>query len=1153
MMKINMNILTDQQQKALSRDCNLSVTAGAGTGKTLLLVERYIDILINEPVDVKDILAITFTKKAAAEMKDRVVRHIEEKITSKPPKNQYNKLVHARDRMNSASISTIHAFCARLLREFPVEAGLDPDFRQLNDMQRQLLLDEELEKEIESLDKDQSQWLPLFRLFGKEMLKKMLRTALEHSYEMIPVIESYAGKSVDEIYLSWMNSFLKTMKISITDKQVTDINICVKSILNAVPVDVQADIKIINTLELLQYYNEVVGKDDSAFWEALFNLADYFTTTSNRAYAKAGSFGSTKIWGVKTSEVLVRLSQKLEPVINCRISVPSEKDKEIIPQLQKFYLLYQRFTDRFSKRKNDLGLVDYDDLQLCALNLLQNHHEIRQKLSAQYRFIMVDEFQDTNYLQWHLISLLGELKSNKFFIVGDPKQSIYGFRNADIRVFHQVKNEFIKIADKQCDRSDIVLGESFRFAPVLGEFINRTFSNILHRSDTNPWEVGYDSMTSRRKTEVPGDINLAIFNDQVQTEFLAYKARKLSERYKFGQMAVLLRTRTHLSEIEEAFRKHSIPFRTIGGIGFYQRQEIYDIYYLIRFMLNPDDDNSLIALLRSPIAHISDEGLFILGSTKGQNSYWQYIDRLDERGQIPESDFKNLQRFKNLARNWLRRREHIAFHELLLSIFNDSNYRAILNSQLQGERFTANLDKILQIAVEFESTGFLSLSEFADSLQNLIHKQDKESEAQTDLDDENSVKIMTIHQAKGLEYDVVFIPYLEQELRNWSTNLSVFGENLGIAAPVRSVGLDMDFDSYYLLDLLKADKRARDLAEMKRLFYVACTRSKETLVLTMHAKKDKIPEDTAASWLIRAHDIDLQDVQEGGFVNNICISKSIPEAGEIDPAKKLPVWDNLNKMLEMVKSLKRKPERETFLQSVTDSPQGEIFSATQIMKHDRDPEEYKMRYHYGFFPDDYEIPVKFAGDQDQALLFGKVAHKYFEEYPEFNLDKLFNDLEITDPILRSQISGEIVNFQMLVKKSVKLESILNAKEYRNELSVMMIIGEDYLSGTLDRIYLNSEGLWEVVDYKTNKIKESEINRTFLEYKIQIEVYALLLSNIYPDQPYYPVSFYFTKLDRVKTHNFISEELESIMYNIQVKINEMKNYDPYISTQYDEVV
>ena len=165
-----MNILTDQQQKALSRNCNLSVTAGAGTGKTLLLVERYLDILINEPVDVKDILAITFTKKAAAEMKDRVVRHIEEKISSKPPEKQYNKLIYARDRMNSASISTIHAFCARLLREFPVEAGLDPDFRQLNDMQRQLLLDEELAKEIESLDKDQSQWLPLFRLFGNRVL-----------------------------------------------------------------------------------------------------------------------------------------------------------------------------------------------------------------------------------------------------------------------------------------------------------------------------------------------------------------------------------------------------------------------------------------------------------------------------------------------------------------------------------------------------------------------------------------------------------------------------------------------------------------------------------------------------------------------------------------------------------------------------------------------------------------------------------------------------------------------------------------------------------------------------------------------------------------------------------------------------------------------
>ena len=139
-----MSQLTAQQQQALSRDNNLSVTAGAGTGKTLLLVERYLDILINEPVDVKEILAITFTKKAAAEMKERVVKRIEEKLDSDLSESANQKLIHARDRMSSASISTIHAFCSRLLREYPVEAGLDPDFRQLNDMQRQLLLDEEL-------------------------------------------------------------------------------------------------------------------------------------------------------------------------------------------------------------------------------------------------------------------------------------------------------------------------------------------------------------------------------------------------------------------------------------------------------------------------------------------------------------------------------------------------------------------------------------------------------------------------------------------------------------------------------------------------------------------------------------------------------------------------------------------------------------------------------------------------------------------------------------------------------------------------------------------------------------------------------------------------------------------------------------------------
>jgi ATP-dependent helicase/nuclease subunit A len=1133
--------LTSQQQQALSRDNNLSVTAGAGTGKTLLLVERYLDILINEPVDVKEILAITFTKKAAGEMKERVTKRIEEKLESELSDKANQKLIHARDRMNSASISTIHAFCSRLLREYPVEAGLDPDFRQLNDMQRQLLLDEELEKQFELLDREPDQWISLFRMFGKETLRHMLRTALVHNYDMTSVLKLYNEKSIDEIYRLWSDSFLAKVKQNISDEKLAKIVLCVRNILNNLPAANQDDIKVLNTIDWLEKYSNSIDTDGLESWRVLFELADHFTTTANQAYARVGSFGSSKIWGERNSEELLSLSREMESIVAYRISVPTDHDKEIIAQLQKFYLLYKKFSQQFSKRKNDLGLVDYEDLQFYALNLLKSYPEIRQKLSELYRYVMVDEFQDTNFMQWHLIRLLGELKANKFFIVGDPKQSIYGFRNADIRVFQTVKNDFIKTLKNSQDRSAIILGESFRFAPKLGSFINQTFSNILRSSQENPWEVEYDPMTTGRETDVTGEISLAILDSQDQTDFLVKKIRDLSDNYKYGQMSVMMRTRTHLSEIEEAFRRNNIPFHTIGGIGFYQRQEIYDIYHLVRFLLNPDDDNATIALLRSPFANISDEGLFVLGISREEHSYWQFLCSLEDKNDLTESDFEKILRFEKLANRWLSRKDRVAFHELLHAIFDESKYRAVLNALLQGERFTANLDKIEQMAVEFESAGFLSLNDFADSLQNLIFRQDKEGEAQTVFDDENSVKIMTIHQAKGLEYDVVFVPYLEQELRKHSANRCLFGEELGIAAPVSKLNFEGESGDYYLFDSLAAEQRAREIAEMKRLFYVACTRAKENLVLSMNVKNDKIPVDTAASWLFAAHNIDIKNIADGDLVNDMVVTRTYPEDEEKDKTVKYPIHKNLDKIFGPA----GQKMHSSLFENIKASPQGEIFSATQIMNHDRDPDEYQMRYHYGFFPDDYEIPVTLTHGEDSSLLFGKVAHRYFEEYPDFSLTNLYNDFEIFDPELRHQIPNEIARLQNLVKTSDLLASVLNAEKYRNEISVLMTIGEDFLSGTLDKVYCNPDGVWEVIDYKTNKISENEIDQTFLKYQIQIEVYALLLSNIYPDQPYYPVSLYFTHIDGKKTQKFSPENLENIRHKIIDKISEMKRYDPYV--------
>jgi len=1136
--------LTKQQQKALTRSVNISVTAGAGTGKTLLLVERYIDILLKEDVDIKEILAITFTKKAAAEMKERVAKRVEELINTELPGPYLRKLMDVRDRLNSVYISTVHSFCARILREFPVESGLDPDFRQINEMQQRLIVDEVLNEEIAEMEQEESQWLDMFRLFGETRITEMLQTALDHRYEMEHVLTLFDDKDTGEIYSEYVNTFYDYINTKIDSGLVDDIINCVANIIHNKPENLEQNEKAAKTIQILSEFDLSNKNKDLDFWQTLFNLADFFTKDNNQAYVSASAFGNQKIWGKELSARLITLSEFLVPVLDSKLCVPSEVDNYIIDCLKKFYVLYKRFLNRYKQRKNDLALVDYDDLQILALRMLLENPDIKTRLENQYRFIMVDEFQDTNDLQWDLISQLGDLNSAKFFVVADPKQSIYGFRNADIRVFTRTKKDFKNFGGD--NETDIVLKDSFRFSPQIGEFINRTFSGVLHTSPINPWEVGYENILCKNDKLEEGDIDLAILSDDDQTEFLVSKAQQLSERYNLGDMAVLLRTRTHLSQIEEAFRKNNIPFRTIGGIGFYQRQEIYDTYHLVRFLINQDDDNALVGLLRSPFANISDEGLFFLGTMRKDQSYWQILHEIDKSGDIPKDDYHNLLRFKGQADKWINRRDHINFSELLYEVFEETYYRASMAAQLQGERFVSNLEKIMDLAVEFENSGFLSLVDFSESLQNLINKQNKESEAQTDLDDLTSIKIMTIHQAKGLEFKVVFLPYLEQESRSKQGRGIVFSEEYGIAAPINPLGIELESgdNEGFLLDYAQQIQNLREIAELKRLFYVGCSRAVQHLALSMSPKYGKIGRNTPADWLSQTYNIDINNVVDGEIIAGMRISTSVASGAHKIFSGMSSFNKNMERIFKTININNVAEGKSDQLLPLSDEPEAEIFSASQIMAFERDRNKYERRYHFGFFEDDYNIPLAHLHESDLSLILGKIVHKILEKYPVVDMERIFYELDISDEVLKQDLKNDIDYIHDRIKRSLHLKTVLEAREYRNEVSILMAIDSDFLSGTIDKMYINNEGIWEVIDYKTNRITEGQIAETAAEYTIQTEVYALLMSFLYPDQKCYPVMLYFTYPDLVHRTIFNKEDLNTIGRKIGDFIMQLKQFDPY---------
>ncbi|MCB0277113.1 MAG: UvrD-helicase domain-containing protein, partial [Calditrichaeota bacterium] len=580
--------------------------------------------------------------------------------------------------------------------------------------------------------------------------------------------------------------------------------------------------------------------------------------------------------------------------------------------LRKILWLCEQVEGHYQQEKEGLGLLDFEDLQLKTLELLKNHADIRNTLRNRYRFIMVDEFQDTNQLQWDIISRIatheGKLESQKLFVVGDPKQSIYGFRSADVRVFQRVKESF------GGPENNIVLGESFRFLPGLNTFINRLFRTVLGDAAGNEFEVPYDHLETRREAQDNSRMELAILdpewlreNQLSQEHYLASRIRRLLDdkvpvnrrgpdgealqAIRPGDIAILIPRRTHLLRLESTLREYGVPFKTIGGVGFYRRQEVFDVYHLLRVLDNPGDDLALVALLRSPFAGISDVGLYFLASEKGE-TYREKLEALKPYGDYSPEDLEQLMLFRGQLTRWEQRRDRLSLSQLLNEIFDESFYRASLAAEWNGEQLLANLDKITEMARDYEQSGFTALADFFESLQQIIDLDPREGEAQIALEDENTIKIMTIHQSKGLEFPVVFCPYLDDPARPDIRQLR-FESDLGLAVKLRDAGQQYQLTAPYLFQLIDARQKQKIQAERKRLFYVVVTRARDQVFLSGVGNPRGLTGETALGWAVQAMGLDPEAIPEGEFLwdGQLCINilqrfeanRPAP-AGEVDPA-----------------------------------------------------------------------------------------------------------------------------------------------------------------------------------------------------------------------------------------------------------------------------
>lgn len=1160
-----MSDLTAAQRQALALDKNISVTAGAGSGKTRILVERFLKIVLKEPQRTRRILALTFTNKAAGEMQERIAGEIQKRLTEADAEEEKVKLRLIREQLNSAAVSTIHSFCARILREYPLQAGLAPDFGELDDIGGLIMMRQAVQQALRSLDDDPTHdWSHLFLALNRSRVLHLLLEALQNGYDMHKIIERWRQFD-EEGYLQYLNrKWQEALRPLLAGLNISAFYGQARQILNALPPDWQMthDKAVATRVRLQDFLTAYERQHDSrSTLQQLLRLIIHLTTRNGSAYKNVAQLGTNKSWPPAARELLVQLSalsagfapQLLELGL---VEGPGEQDRQWFRIFSQFVQLYERAAGIFRAMKQEEGALDFEDLQLLTLRLLEEQPAIRRELAGRFSHIMVDEFQDTDELQWRIIKLLasdehGKLHNNKVFVVGDPKQSIYGFRNADIRIFNQVKKEFASQAAAPSGEyaGNVVFGESFRFLPRINAFVNQVFSHTLQEEADNPFEVGYHALQTKR--DLPPDtgwIHLTLLEDDPQADYLAWQIDQLikqgTEIYEYtsegekprpltyGDIAVLLRTRDKLLEVEQALRNRSIPFKTAKGVGFWQRQEIFDLYHLLRFLDNPQDDFALVAVLRSKFFMLSDETLFLLSRQEGRH-YLQKMERVlaGQAEQFSREESRALREIRQKLTHWRRLRDHVNLQELLDEIMEQSRFLTLLAAELNGEQAVANVKKLVEQAQLFEMSGAGGLNDFLKYITDLIEREMREGEAQINLEDDGSVKIMTIHAAKGLQFPVVFLPFLNPKKRGRSGGVYLDGE-LGLAVKYETT--DNQEAEHLLLRLLKERRRRKETAEAKRLFYVGVTRASNYLFLSAQIEQGKEPaKNNSLSWLRQAFlaqgtDIlTVDEVQGNKFVMDI--RRNFPSGSEEEQDLKQFI-NQLNTFDDML----RKPAPEApvpgYLQPPAAKPGAQIFSATRIMTYLQDAQEYYRKYHLGFFQDDYEAYGELVYPGGDALLWGKFVHRYLQRRTEQDWDEealietLFFEFDVLDPQLQAKFRRQLQLVRERMKTSPKGREIIFAPQALNEQSVLIRLGEDYFTGTLDRLFVNRSGLWEVADYKTNRIVAGGAEREAQKYEWQIKSYALLLSKLFPQQTEFPVSFYFLAPDEIYRRTFSAKEV-----------------------------
>ena len=1141
--------LTPSQQQALEIDRHICVTAGAGSGKTTVLVDRYLKILREGNVDPQEIVAITFTEKAAAEMKERIIEELSPQEEG-DGSEQDNSLQGFREKMSTAHISTIHAFCSRILREFPFQAGVPANFSILQGIDQKLSLQQIIRETLRDIatnlnDPHRTELTRLLQRYGGQQKLVDFFVTMINQRDVVAQLmrDIYSERSVSEIRDSWEQDML-TELMSLVD--VAEFIRCLNVVLQiAKGKKAEAVRDLTRQLEIVYAENP-----NSSEMPNLLKQIAIPITIKNGNIAISAFIGTR----VDTTDIdteinrLVSAAKKIKalPLLEEEKDEVETDDDFLIRTTRDLLTLYKRISTEYQTAKLSQGKLDFTDLQLRTRDLLRNNKEIRQTLIKRHKYYMVDEYQDTNELQYELVMLLtNELQSANLFIVGDPKQSIYGFRGADVRVFEKTKQ---KIIDGNED-SDIRLTENFRSLRDPVGFVNYFFNHLMGDGSENDFEVEYEALTQARPVKTNGAVEILLGKqgeDSADEYTLIAQHIKnmresgatISERGKngaeeerpiaYGDIAILIRSRRHLPDIENALLEADIPHLTTGGVGFYQRQEIYDIWNYLNFLNEPTENQvSLAAILRSPAFGISDTELYEISLQEAAN-FWDKAQKYQTHSDNLRTAIATLKRHSQFARR-------MPVNQLIVTIVNETGMIGTLKTGKQGEQRWSNYQKLLELARNFDGDENKPiLPDFIEFLDILITEEPQEGQAPIEASS-GAVRIMTIHAAKGLQFPIVILPRLD---RGAQIDREPFiDEAFGIGfSPLKPD------DGYRktepeIVAHIKNRGSAKETAEKKRLFYVGATRAQDRLILSGTLPVNGKPQQML-EWLYKHLSIGEEDD-----------SLSLPVALEMfadnrTSLQSFPLQIPISRALADIESTDTTSDEITPvdfpepLRKLEPTGTSAAFSVAELANYARCPLRYQLENVLRIPVNGQEELDQDEDETDAALRYtlSQIRRRSDIEDLDTTIDEaLENYPEVTTESKVGNRSSLLQHVNNFINSELG-KTALSASRIQTNQHIHADINGHIVDGRCDRLFKDKTGNYQIVNYKTDEPQNSDTPDP------EMELYSLLVHRRYPNQSIMTINFFFTEHGQSKRMHFSPAQLQEAQEQWEKKILALQRGD-----------